>query len=194
MGQARLLSLGVPGGIVSGVAGVRDGDGVVRLANEFVGLGQDEYRLWDAGFLAPRRDSLARWGADAGVTDPDQVIGVLIAGNLMAVQTDEPAAAAREATRLAVRLTGQLVGNGPHRSPGFPVRATAGDQSTVAVDALIYEFLLRADGMNSIAAQCAQMEALEAGLSAGLQEHVYRWVPILLRNGILALDIATGIV
>lgn len=190
--QFRLLSIGVPGGIISGFAGITDGEGVVRLGGEFVALEEPEYTLWDAGLLAPQRESLTRWGSDAGIADPDELIDAMLAGNLMTVHSADPAVAATEASRLTVRLVGHLTGNGPNRSPRFLVRPMAAGQAAVEVDAFVYEFLLRSRGPSSISARCARMDVRMPEAGMGLDEHIYQQLPFLLRNGIITLDLATG--
>jgi hypothetical protein len=189
----RLLSVGNPGGIVSGFEQVPDSDGVIGFGGGFVHVDAPQYTLWGAGLLAPRRDALVRWGAASGIAGAEEIIADLLGDKLLVVHRPEPAEVARIAAWLTIRFVGHIAGNGPHRSPRFLIRPTAGAEQNIEVDAAVYEFLLRADGATPMAALCARLEVQIVPVDE-VVFHIYRWLPRLLRAGVLTLDVLPGIV
>lgn len=189
----RLLSIGNPGGIVSGFQQVPDGDGVIGLGGGFVHVDAPQYTLWGAGLLAPRRDALVRWGAASGIARTEDLIMEMVVDKMLMAHRPEPAEIARIAGWLTIRFVGHIAGNGPHRSPRFLIRPTAAAEQTIEVDAAVYEFLLKADGTTPMAAQCARLD-VKIMPSDEVAFHIYRWLPRLLRAGILTLDVRSGTV
>lgn len=179
--------MGTPGGVTSGFAGLPDGGGLVRLGPGLLSLDEDDYKLWDASQLAPAAGPLLEQAGQDGVADPAAVLARLEAARLVVTYADEPAPVRDIATRLSARLTGRLIGNGPHRAPHFLV-ATYGAVPQLRVDAVVYQFLLSADGRTSIAGLCATIDTAAAGPAFDAERHVMGWIPTLMRASLIGLD------
>jgi hypothetical protein len=185
----KVLAIGIPGGIVSGFTDVQAGEGLVRLGGNLMSLSPGEYQLWDASQLAPAIGPLLEQASHAGVAEPAQTLTELEAAGLVLTYGDEPGSVERVTTGLNARLTGRLIGNGPHASPRFLVSAHAA-AAQLAVDALVYQFLLLADGRTSIADVCTRIDSGMPGPDVDAISHVASWIPRLLRAGLIVLDLA----
>jgi hypothetical protein len=183
----RLLAVGTSGGVTSGFVGVPDGHGVVRLGAELIALDEEEYRIWTATRLALAVDPLLEQARLDGVADPAGTLAALESDGLVIAAADGQESARRIAGQITAVLTGELVGNGPHRSPQFSVRASAASPQLL-VDVLVYQFLLLADGSAPIADLCTRIETVPPD-GADLVEHVTGWLPTLLRSGLVRLDV-----
>jgi hypothetical protein len=187
--QRRALAIGISGGITSGFADIPDGGSIVRLGGGLLSLSEDEYKLWQAGQLAPTTEQLLEEARLAGIADPGQTLAELKAESLVITCTDDRESIQRIANALTVTFTGRLLGNGPHQSPHFLV----GDGATppLTVDVVVYQFLLWADGRTSIAEQSAGIDAQRLDPDFDTTVHVASWIPTLLRAGLIRLDLAT---
>ncbi|MGD0607532.1 MAG: hypothetical protein ABSA53_28610 [Streptosporangiaceae bacterium] len=178
----RLLPVGTPGGINSGLEGMPAGSGIVRRGNEFIGLDLSLYRLWRAAAAAPQAGDLISWGTARGIPDAgDRVRALTDAGLLV---EDGPAAHHRIG-RLALRLLGECLGNGADSSPAFLVLGRGGIQ--MQVDACLFEILLRSDGVSPVAATCDALDASRPGRRPGL-EALIEGLPLLVRNQVVLLE------
>lgn len=189
--ERRVLAVGTPGGVTSGFGGLPDGGALVRLGDSLSSLDEDDYKLWDVSQLAPAAGALLDQAGRAGVADPAAVLARLEAARLVMAYADEPGPVRDMAARLSVRLAGRLVGNGPHQSPYFLV-AAYGAAPQLRVDAVVYQFLLWADGRTSIAGLCAKIDTTAAGPAFDAARHVVGWIPTLMRAGLIGLDLADG--
>jgi hypothetical protein len=187
--ERRVLAIGTSGGVASGFAGLSDGDGLVRLGGSLLSLSEDEYKLWDASQLTPAAGPLLEQARQAGVADPVRTLLELEAASLVMTYADEPGSARRMATGLSVRLTGQLIGNGPHQSPHFLLSA-GGAAPQLRVDVVVYQFLLWADGRTPIAELCARIDVAGPNPAFDAEMHVVGWIPALMRAGLIGLDLA----
>lgn len=188
-GERRVLAVGTPGGVTSGFTGLPDGGGLVRLGRSLLSLSEDEYRLWDASQIAPTAGPLLEQSGQAGVPDPPAVLAGLEAARLVMTYADEPSSMRRVAAGLSIRLTGRLIGNGPHRSPQFLV-APPGTAPQLRVDVVLYQVLLWADGRTSIAGLCAKIDTAAPDPALDAEKHVIGWIPPLMRAGLVGLDLA----
>jgi hypothetical protein len=190
-GGPRVLSIGTAGGITSGFDGLPDGGGLVRLGDDLLSIDKEEYRLWDAGLLAPMRDALLRQARETGLREPEALLRELAEAHLVVEYAHEPAAIGLHASDHTARFTGRFTGNGPHRSARFLVGVGAA-APFLSVDVVLYEFLLWADGRASIAEQCARLAT--GGLPRGFSpvQHVVESLPVLLRAGVISLDRVSG--
>jgi hypothetical protein len=187
--ERRVLAVGTPGGVTSGFAGLPDGGGLVRLSDRVFSLDEEDYKLWDASQLAPAAGPLLEQAGRDGVADPAAVLARLEAARLVTAYTDEPGSAHDLAATLSIRLTGRLIGNGPYQSPYFLV-APHGAAPQLRVDAVVYQVLLWADGKTSIAGLCARIDTAAAGPAFDAGRHVTGWIPMLMRAGLIGLDLA----
>jgi hypothetical protein len=179
-----LVPVGTPGGVNSGMDGVPDGSGVVRLGSELIGLEFSLYRLWRAAAAAPQPGELISWGDAQGIPDAgDRVRALADAGLLI---EDGPEVGDRIG-RLALRLLGECLGNGADSSPAFLVMGRSG--TPVQVGGRLFEILLRADGVSPLATACAALDASRAAESPGLQA-LTEGLPLLVRNEVVALEAA----
>jgi hypothetical protein len=174
---------------VSGFASVEEGEGLVRLGGSLMSLSPGEYKLWDASQLAPAFGQLLTQASHAGVAEPAQILADLEMAGLVLIYSDEPSSADRVATGLTARLIGRLIGNGPHASPRYLVAAHA-SAPQLAVDVLVYQFLLFADGRSSIAHVCTRIDTGKSGPDIDAVSHVASWIPRLLQAGLITLDLA----
>lgn len=187
--ERRVLAIGTSGGVTSGFVGISDGDGLVRLGGSLLSLSEDEYKLWGASQLAPAAGPLLDQAGQAGVAEPDRTLLELEAAGLVITCADDPASAQQMATSLTARLTGRLIGNGPHQSPHFLVSARS-EAPALRVDVVVYQFLLWTDGRRSIAQMCAEIDTGPHGARFDTAAHVVGWIPALLRASLIGLDLA----
>jgi hypothetical protein len=187
--ERRVLAVGTSGGVTSGFAGLPHGDALVRLGDRVFSLDEEEYKLWDASQLAPAAGPLLEEAGRDGVADPAAVLARLEAAGFVATFAGEPGPTRDLAAALSVRLTGRLIGNGPYQSPYFLV-ATHGAAPQLRVDAVVYQVLLWADGRTSIAELCARIDTTAAGPAFDTAMHVAGWIPMLMRAGLIGLDLA----
>jgi hypothetical protein len=187
--KRRVLAIGTPGGVASGFANMRGGDGLVRLGGGLMSLSADEYKLWDASQLAPVAWPLLEQASHAGVVEPTRTLLGLETAGLVLTCADEPDSVRRVTSGLSARLTGRLIGNGPYTSPRFLVSAHAAAPQ-LTVDVVIYQFLLWADGRTPIADLCAQIDLGESPPGFDAAAHVAGWIPRLLQAGLIGLDLA----
>jgi hypothetical protein len=185
---ARMLSIGTAGGVISGFAELADGGGLVRLGDSLQWVDPEQYRLWDAGLLAPTRSALLEWAARVGISGAEGLLRALVADRLMVEHARDPAGMRRQAVAHSVRFIGYIVGNGSGRSPRFLIKAAAETSAVLVVDVALYHFLLWADGTTSMAEQCARhaLDGLPDGIDA--VRHVAGQLPILMRAGVISLD------
>jgi hypothetical protein len=185
----RVLSIGTGGGVASGFVDLPDGGGLVRVGSSLHALSADEYKLWDAGQLAPEAGTLLEQAGLNGVADPAAVLAELETARLVLTDTGEPGSRRALAAGLSVRLTGRLIGNGPHQSPSFLV-AASGATTQLRVDPVIYQVLLWADGRTSLADLCVRIDTSAADPAFDVAQYVVGWIPQLLRTGLIGLDLA----
>lgn len=177
-----LVPVGTPGGINSGVDGIPDGAGLVRLGTDLVGLDPGAYRLWRAAAAAPAAGDLIAWAAEQGITEAaDRVRALADAGLLLEDGPDAPG----RIGRLALRLVGECLGNGADRSPAFLVLGRGG--TPMQVGAGLFEILLRADGVSPLAATCEALDAARPGSGPGI-EALAEGLPLLVRNEVVTLE------
>jgi hypothetical protein len=186
--ERRILAVGTPGGVTSGFADLPDGGGLVRLGRTLLSLSEYEYKLWDASQAAPTAGPLLEQAVRAGVADPPAVLAELEAARLVTTYADEPSSTRSLAAALSIRLTGRLIGNGPHRSPQFLV-AAVGATRQLRVDVVVYQVLLWADGRASIAGLCAKIDTEKPDPAFDAEKHVVGWIPSLMRAGLIGLDL-----
>jgi hypothetical protein len=178
-----LLPVGTPGGINSGLDGIPDGNGVVRLGEDLVGLDWNLYRVWRAAAAAPQVEELRTWANTNGILAVDECISVLRDAGLL---IEDGPHARLHVGRLALRLIGECLGNGSELSSTFFVVGRNNVQ--LQVDAYVFELLMRCDGLHPISAMCDLLDASapQPGwppcidvLTAGL--------PMLVRNEVVQL-------
>jgi hypothetical protein len=184
----RILAVGTGGGVTSGFVGVPAG-GFVRAGSRMYSLSEDEYQLWDASQLAPAAGPLLEQAGHGGVADAAAVLAELEAARLVLTYTGQPGSWRSLAAGLTIRLTGRLIGNGPHQSPSFLVASSA-TAPQVQVDPVVYQALLWADGRTSIAGLCSRIDTRAAGPAFDAAQHVVSWIPRLMRTGLIKLDLA----
>lgn len=183
-----VLAIGTQGGVASGFANMQDGEGLVRLGGSLMSLSPDEYKLWDASQLAPATGPLLEQASQAGVAEPARTLLGLEKAGLVLTCSDEPGSVRHLTTGLSARLTGRLIGNGPHASPAFLVSAHAA-AARLTVDVVIYQFLLWADGRTPIADLCGQIDLGGSRPVFDAAAHVAGWIPRLLQVGLIGLDL-----
>jgi hypothetical protein len=179
-----LVPVGTPGGINSGVEGIPDGSGIVRLGTELIGLDLALYRLWRAAAAAPRAADLVSWGTGQGIPDAAERVRALADAGLL---VEDGPGAHQQIGRLALRLIGECLGNGADRSPAFLVLGRGGRR--MQVDACLFEILLRADGASPVAATCDALDAARPGRPPGI-ETLAAGLPLLVRNEVVVLEAA----
>lgn len=187
--ERRILAVGTSGGVTSGFADLPDGGGLVRLGRTLLSLSEDEYKLWEASQVSPAAGPLLEQAGHAGVADPPAVLAELEASRLVMAYTEELSSIRSLTASLSLRLTGRLIGNGPHRSPQFLV-AAPGAAPQLRVDVVVYQVLLWADGQTSIAGLCARIDTATPDPALDTEEHVVGWIPALMRAGLIGLDLA----
>jgi hypothetical protein len=185
----RVLAVGTAGGVTSGFADLPDGGGLVRLGGSLLSLSEDEYKLWDASQAVPAVGPLLEQAGQSGVANPVAVLAGLEQARLVMTYADQPSSMRSVAAGLSARLTGRLIGNGPHQSPHFLV-AAPGEAPQLQVDVVVYQVLLWADGKTSIAGLCAKIDTAVPDPAFDAEKHVIGWLPPLMRVGLIGLDLA----
>jgi hypothetical protein len=178
-----LLPVGTPGGICSGFTGIPDGSGIVGFGDDTMLLGSTGYRLWRAAAAAPERGELVQSASAEGVPDAESVVGSLAEEGLLIEQRAEIEGAIG---RLALRLTGECLGNGTDRAPKFGVVGRNG--TWINVDLYIFEVLLRSDGVSRISMICDALDNARPGLNdRSCLNRLVEGLPVLVRNGVVRL-------
>jgi hypothetical protein len=180
-----LLPVGVPGGTVSGFDGVPDGSGIVRHGNSTLYLEAHRYRLWRATDVGPEPGGLLKWAEQDGIPDAGSLLRTLQDASLVIERRVDPRL---HAARIAVRLTGECLGNGPTTSPLFAFSGR--DEAIVQVDLALFETLLRSDGVSPIAGFCEQVDAETPGDGPPVVERLYESLPLLVSTAVVRLDMA----
>jgi len=181
-----LLPVGTPGGINSGSAEIPGSFGIVRLGNRLICIEANHYRLWLTAASAPRTSELIAWAVEEGMTDPETCLRDLEDAQLLV--TDRPSLTS-VADRLAIRLIGDLVGNGTTSSPHF--FAVGRKNNKISLDQYFFDLLLRTDGVTPISSYFDSVDSIR-------QEHdqrnsiqaLFDGIPLLLRAGVIRLDAA----
>jgi hypothetical protein len=181
-----ILPVGTPGGINSGLGAAPAGSGIVRLGLDLKYLDPDSYRMWRAAAAAPPVEDLARWGDAQGASGSKEAIEALKDERLLI--EDGPDVAGR-VERLAVRLLGECLGNGPAPSPVFYV--VGRNYTRLLVDACIFELLLRTNGVSSVASFGDAMDAVAPRADGqSCVEALTQQLPALVRSEVVRLDVA----
>jgi hypothetical protein len=181
-----LLPVGTPGGINSGFAGTPDGCGVVRRGTDLVLLEPHVYRLWAAAASARQKDDLAAWATAQSIPRAEDQLQELEDALLM---IGEPGLKLR-AGRIAIRLIGEIVGNGAACSTQFIALGQGGTK--VGLDPYLFDLLLRTDGVTPISHYCESVDEIRRGQGCpSLLEALSDGLPPLVRTGVVRLDAAT---
>jgi hypothetical protein len=189
--ETRLLAVGTPGGIVSGFEGLPDGSGVVKLGDQLLSLDAARYRLWEAIHVAPTYAALhALAGAEANES-AESLLPPLMDAGLIVDWTDDGDRFTILAQAHSVRFIGRLLGNGGRRNEAFVLGET-GSRAVARVDSLLYEFLLWTDGQASIVDRCRRLDTSSFGLAVDAVQHVVAALPVLMRTGMIQLDVCTN--
>lgn len=181
-----LLPVGTPGGINSGFDGMPDGSGFVRLGDKFLNLDANPYRLWHASLAAPQLEELTDWAVTVGINDAETIVRRLEAANLLIE-------GGREAEtcigRLAIRVTGECIGNGPDKGETFVILGRNGIQ--LKVNLYVFEVILRSNGACPVSVICDSLDKARTELGHPPSiELLSRDLPMLVRNGVVRLDAA----
>jgi hypothetical protein len=184
--MGRVFPVGTPGGIVSGFSGLPSASGVVRLGSKLMVLDTDRYRIWDAGSAALEADDLTKWASSEGIANAESLVRTLKDSELLIEVGPNPRLLA---ARVAVRLTGSCLGNGSSGEATFWVRGHAFDP--VEVNVLIYELLLRSDGVAPVLELCDFLDRVRPEISRSpCAEIFFDGLPSLVRAGVVRLDLA----
>lgn len=143
------------------------------------------YRLWRAVALAPEREGLLEWAASDGIAGAESLLRTLIDALLVVELRDDLRG---QAARLALTVTGECLGNGPKRAVEFAFSGR--DGAVVKVSALVFEALLRADGVQSIARVCEPVQAAAPAGAPLAVDQLFDGLPLLVRHGVVRLDLA----
>jgi hypothetical protein len=184
--MAWLLPVGTPGGICSGLDEIPDGSGIVRLGEQTMYLDLAMYRVWRAAAAAPQIEELIDWATTQGIGEAESLIRDLEGADL--VVAERPDVAARIG-RLAIRLTGECLGNGGDRALKFTMIGQNG--ARLGVDAYFFELLFRTDGVSQISILCGALDEArpELGYRPGL-DALRDGLPMLVRSGVVQVDAA----
>jgi hypothetical protein len=187
-GEPSLLPVGTPCGMLSGFDGLADGGGLVRLGAEMIALEPSEYRLWDAIALRPSVAEIRTWAEGNELANAETLLRSLQRAGLVVEWLDgDPAD--ELAQRYGVGFIGRFVGNGPSGRDIFLLSDSSG-RIAAGVDLLVYEFLLWAQQGSSIREACDRIDARNSGVD--LMHHVLAAVPILMRSGLVRLDVCVN--
>jgi hypothetical protein len=146
----------------------------------------ERYRMWEASSAAPERDELLYWAESEGIASGESLVRTLSDAELL---IEERGNARLQAGRIAVRLLGTCVGNGDSADPIFMVRGHAPDP--IGVNMIIYELLLRCDGVGPVLELCDLLDQVRPEVSRPPSvELLFQWLPLLVRSGIVRLDLA----
>lgn len=179
-----LLPVGVAGGLVSGLPGVPPGSGLVRHGEELMYLDAARFRLWQATWAAPDPSVLLSWAARAEIAEAESLLRILQDARLVIELGDDHRL---HAARLALRLTGQCLGNGTKAAPTFSVLGRLG---LLQVDAAVFETLLRSDGVTSLAGLCQSVDRSLAPGEVTAEVALFHALPLLIRAGVAGLNLA----
>ena len=181
-----VLPMGTPGGVVSGFTGIPAGTGVVRLGSTIMLLDAERYRMWEASAGAPERDELVYWAESEGIASGESLVRTLKDAELL---IEERGDARLQAGRIAVRLLGSCVGNGDSADPVFMVRGHAPEP--ISVNMVIYDLLLHCDGVDPVLELCDLADQVRPEVSRPPSvEVLFDWLPLLVRSGVVRLDLA----
>lgn len=183
---AWLLPVGTPGGINSGLDGVPAGSGIVRLGDEIIRLDTGMYRLWRGAAAAPPTGELISWGNAQGIDDAAGRLGELKTAGLL---IEDGPDVHRRVGRLALRLIGECMGNGPEAGPAFLLLGR--NNARLLVDAYLFEVLLRSDGVSPVSVLCDTVDAARPlPRSRPSVEALAAGLPALVRNEVVLLEAA----
>ena len=181
-----VIPVGTPGGICSGFGEVPDGCGIVRLGGGMLALEPNPYRLWQAAAAAPQRGDLIEWALAESIQDPEALIQTLEEAGLL---IEERSGVEDRVGRLAIRLAGECHGNGGERGAEFTVIGRNG--AALKVDLHFFEILLRSDGVSPVSILCNGLDRAQPELDhPPCLEALVVGLPLLVRNGIVRLDLA----
>jgi hypothetical protein len=183
--MGRLLPVGVSGGTISGFDGIKDGSGLVRHGEQLLYLDAPRFRLWRGIEVAPESEGLLAWAEQDGIADAKSLLAILTDAWLVIELRQEHRI---QAARLAVRLTGECLGNGTKRAPGFGVSGRRG--AVVRVGLVVYEVLLRSDGAQPIDAVCRAVQGNVPSDQPPAVDQFFEALPVLVRAGAAGLDLA----
>lgn len=184
--MGSVFPVGTPGGIVSGFSGVPNGSGVVRLGSNIMVLDTDRYRIWEAASAALEADDLTKWATSEGIANGESLVRTLKDSELLIAAGPNPRL---QAARIAVRLTGLCLGNGASGDATFWVRGHASEP--IGVNVLIYELLLRSDGVAPVLELCEFLDRARPEISRSpCAEMFFDGLPSLVRAGVVRLDLA----
>ncbi len=183
--MGSIVPVGTPGGIVSGFSGLPNGSGVVRLGSKIMVLDSDRYRIWAAASAALEADELTKWAISEGIANGESLVRTLKDSELLI----EPGPnAPLQAGRIAVRLTGSCLGNGGSGDATFWVSGHTVDP--VVVNVVIYELLLRSDGVGPVLEICDFLDRARPEVSRSpCVEMLFESLPSLVRAGVVRLDL-----
>ncbi len=179
-----LLPVGVPGGIISGIPGIPPGSGVVRHGAELVYLDASRYRMWRAAWAAPDRSLLLDWADRSEIAGAESLLRVLEDAWLVVELRDDHRL---QAGRLALRLTGECLGNGEKASATFSVLGRLG---LLRVDAAVFESLFRSDGVTPMSVICEQVDHAAPRDEVTAEDALFHALPLLIRAGVAGLNLA----
>ncbi len=179
-----LLPVGIPGGINSGFAGMQAGSGVIRFGQDVLYLDQHSYLLWKQAATAAEMDDLVDWGVREGIADAKDLIRALVEARLL---IEAGPSIGRQVGGLALRLTGECLGNGTESSSRFVVVGRNGVR--LEVDLYFFEVLLRSDGAAPISRICGELDRARPGtMDRPFVDMFAEGLPLLVRNGVVQLD------
>jgi hypothetical protein len=181
-----VLPVGTPGGVNSGFAGMKAGSGVVRLGSDMLLLDLDSYRLWQYAAIGAEAQDVVDWGVREGIADANDLVRALVEAGLL---LRAGPSLGQVVGLLAVRLTGECLGNGAESSTRFGV--VGRDGVRLEVDLYSFEVLLRSDGVSPISIICGELERARPGvLDRPFIDLFAEGLPLLVRHGVVRLDAA----
>jgi hypothetical protein len=149
-------------------------------------LDTDRYRIWDAASAALEADDLTKWATSEGIANGQSLVRTLKDSELL---IEVGPNARLQAARVAVRLTGSCLGNGDSGDATFWVRGPAFDPIEVSI--LIYELLLRSDGVSPVMELCDFLDRVRPEITRSpCAEILFDVLPSLVRAGAVRLDLA----
>jgi hypothetical protein len=180
-----VLPVGTPGGINAGIDGQPDGSGTVRLGNEFFCLEPDIYRLWVATASTPAVRDVLEWASQEAITDAELHLRDLDDAGLLISESGFELCA----HTTAMRLIGEILGNGTEPTARFVVRGNNG--VLVAVDPYCYDLMLRIDGVSPISVYLDSADRVREKHAHGrAAQALMADLPQLVRARIVRLDAA----
>jgi hypothetical protein len=185
--MGSVFPVGTPGGFVSGFSGLPNGSGVVRLGSKIMVLDTDRYRIWEAASAALEDSEVTGWAISQGIANGESLVRTLKDSGLLIEVGPNPRL---QAARVAVRLTGSCLGNEGSEDATFWVTGHAPDP--VEVNILVYELLLRSDGVGPVLELCDFLDLARPEISRSpCAEIFFESLPSLVRAGVVRLDLAT---